>query len=140
MAFEFAYSKTGDGVLAAKNFELASGYTPTKGDVVKFDGSQKLVKAVAADTTVLGVLESAVFEGVGVAVKTGQIKYSSEAIYRVKYDGTTPVVGTAYALKTLASGDQVIDGANAGAGKIYRVIGVDTANTLAYVGITSTTY
>jgi hypothetical protein len=139
MAFEFAYSKTGDGVLAAKNFDLAAGYTPVKGDVVKLV-SQKLEKAVAADATVLGVLESTVFEGVGVAAKTGQVKYSSEAIYRVKYDGATPVVGTAYALKTLASGDQVIDGANAGAGKIYRVIGVDTANTLAYVGITSTTY
>jgi signal peptidase I len=136
MAFEFAYAKTGDGVLPAKNFELAAGYTPVKGDVVKFDASQKLVKAVAADTSVLGVLESAVFEGVGVAVKTGQVKYSNEAVYRTPYTGTTPVIGTAYPINA----SQVLNGSGTTGGLIYKVIGLDTANSIAYVTITATTF
>lgn len=140
MAFEFAYATSGDGVLPAKNFPLASAYITAgvaKGDVVKFNGSQQLIKAVAADTEVLGVLESAVFEGVGVAVKTGQVKYSGEAVYRTPYTGGTPVVGSAYPINA----SQVLNAATAGgAGAIYKVIGVDTANSIAYVKITATTF
>lgn len=134
MAFEFAYAKSGDGVLPAKNFKLNSTYAATaaKGDVVKLNSSQELVKAVAADTEVLGVLESTVFEGVGVTVKTGQVKYSGEAVYRAPYSGS-PVVGGAYAITNA----QVV---NAAASGIYKVIGLDTANSIAYVTISATTF
>jgi hypothetical protein len=139
MAFEFSYATSGDGVVPAKNFKLASAYIAAgvqKGDVVKLNASQELVKAVAADTEVLGVLESAVFEGVGVAVKTGQVKYSQEAIYKTPYTGATPVVGTAYAILA----DQTIDGANAGAGKIYKVVAVDAVKSVVEVQITGGTF
>lgn len=139
MAFEFAYTTTGDGVLPAKNFPLASTYVTAgvaKGDVVKLNGSQQLIKAVAADTEVLGVLESAVFEGIGVPVTTGQVKYSGEAVYRTPYTGTTPVIGTAYPINA----SQVLNGSGTGAGSIYKVIGLDTANSIAYVKITATTF
>lgn len=140
MAFEYAYGTSGDGVIAAKNFELDSTYASSakKGDVVKFNASQKLVKAGAADAEVLGVLESTVFEGQGVTPTIGQVKYSQEAVYRTPYSGTAPVVGTSYSITPA----QLIDGANAGAGKIYKVIGLGKVGTtdVAYVQIQGGTF
>lgn len=137
MAFEFSYATSGDGVLPAKNFKLASSYTnPKKGDVVKLNPSQELVKAGVTDSEVLGVLESTVFEGQGVPVTTGQVKYSQEAVYKTPYTGANPVVGTSYAILA----DQTIDGANAGTGKIYKVIAVDTVAKTVEVQITGGTF
>jgi hypothetical protein len=136
MAFEYAYSTNGSDVLPAKNFPLNSTYaaTATKGDVVKLNASQELVKAVAADTEVLGVLESTVFEGLGVAPKLGQVKLSEEAIYRTPFTGTTPVVGGSYPINA----SQILNGSGTGAGSIYKVIDVKGSN--AYVQITATTF
>lgn len=125
MSFEFSYATNGEGVLPAKNFPLASSYAATakKGDVVKFNASQQLEKAGAADSAVVGVLESVVFEGQGVTPKLGQVKYSQDAVFRTEYNGAAvPVVGTAYSL--LNATTQEIDQANAGTGKIYRVVEV----------------
>ena len=134
MAFEYAYSTNGSDVLPAKNFKLNSTYaaTATKGDVVKFNASQELVKAGSADTEVLGVLESTVFEGIGVAPKLGQVKLSEEAIYRTPFTGGTPVVGTVYPINA----SQVLNAG--GTGGIFKVIDVKGSN--AYVQITATTF
>ena len=136
MAFEYAYSTNGSDVLPAKNFKLNGTYATTakKGDVVKLDASQELVKAVAADTEVLGVLESTVFEGLGKTPAFGQVKLSEEAIYRTPFTGTTPVVGTAYPINA----SQVLNGSGTGTGSIYKVI--DIKGSVAYVQITATTF
>lgn len=132
MAFEYAYATNGSDVFPAKNFKLASAYTnPQKGDVVKLNASQELVKAVAADTSVLGVLESTVFEGLGKAPVFGQVKLSKQIVYKTPFTGGTPAVGTGYAINA----SQVL---NVGATGIYEVIDVKGSN--AYVQITATTF
>jgi hypothetical protein len=131
MAFEYAYATNGSDVFPSKNFKLASAYTnPTKGDVVKLNNSQELVKAGAADAEVLGVLESTVFEGLGVAPKIGQVKLSNEAVYRTPFTGTI-AVGGKYAINA----NQVLNGAAEG---IYKV--VDIKGSVAYVQISVTTF
>lgn len=128
MSFEFSYATSGDGVVPAKNFPLATAYAATakKGDVVRLNASQELEKAGASNSEVLGVLESVVFEGQGVTPKLGQVKYSQDAVFRTEYSGTVaPTVGVSYAL--LNNTTQEIDQANVGTGKIYKVVEVISA-------------
>jgi hypothetical protein len=136
MAFEYAYATNGSDVFPSKNFSLADAYASVakKGDVVKLNASQKLEKAGAADTEVLGVLEATVFEGLGKTPVFGQVKLSGEAVYKTPFTGTTPVVGTAYPINA----SQVLNGSGTGAGSIYKVIDIKGSN--AYVQITATTF
>lgn len=100
MAFRYRRNFAGDAVLPIKDYVLDPAYAPNAkaGDVVKLV-DDKIVKATASDTQVLGVLEGAEFEGLGRTPVIGKVCPSPFAVYEADYVGTGPLtVGAEYGI------------------------------------------
>jgi len=133
MAFHYRKSIDGDAVIPAKPYPLDSAYAATAkiGDVVKLDGSGKVVKAGSGDTAVLGVIQGLSFEGLGNPPKTAHVCISPNAVYEAdKVGGGALTVGTAYGIDD----DSNLDTADT-ATAIAKI--VEVVNDKPYVVITA---
>lgn len=153
MAFTFAYNLTDESVVI-KDFPTATGVTPARGDIVVLNASGQIAAAGNNPTAVLGVYEGGSFMGISqggsyaaAAANSndetnqtnplGKIRVADPtSVYRVPYVGSAPTVGTKYGNTSGAApagSGAHIDTANTATGAIYQVVGVDTANTNAFV-------
>lgn len=145
----YAYSLS-DEIVEVKDFALASGFTPSKGDVVTLDGTGAVAAPAANATTVLGVFEGRNFQGI---TKNGpyaattvtqnsqkgdlaKVRVAGNAVYRVplKAGATAPIVGTAYGLSAYTA--PTLDTSLTGAGAIYKVVDYDANTGNVFVVIT----
>ena len=147
--FTFAYNLNGDSAITIKDFPVAAGYTPAKGDLVYLNGSGQITSAAINTATALGVVSDKNFTGLiasgqpyaaatdsgtinNGAVK-GKVYMDASAVYRVPATGGTPVVGTQYAV-AISSGDYKLDVANtAGSTKFATCVDYDASTGNAFV-------
>lgn len=120
----FFYRKGIDESLAsAKEFTLNTTYAATAkpGDVVMLS-SGEVVLATTGATSVLGVVQGFIFEGVGVTPKTVLVNIDPESIYEAEYVGAGALtVGTGYGI----DGNSKLDTADTSVvvAKIVEVVG-----------------
>lgn len=111
MAFLYRRNLSGnDSIIPAKLYELDETYAATakRGDLVKLNASGKVVKAVAGDTAVLGVLETIEIKKESETKTYGSVRSGSGAIYEVPASAGGAKVGLAYGI----TADQAVDVAN----------------------------
>jgi hypothetical protein len=169
MAFSFAYSLDGSGVSSIQDFALqtttlykASAGTNDykRGDLVALDATGKLVRANAASTKAIGILEGQEFLGLVAQGQpyaaarssfndsaqdttkypngVGKVRVESDSVYRVPISGTAAsvIVGAAYNIILDAAGDQKLNQALQTV-PLVKVVDVDVANAIAYVTMNS---
>jgi hypothetical protein len=156
MAFVYAYSLSDEEVVI-KDFPLAAGQTPARGDLVILNGSGQVTASGNNPTTVLGCFESQNFQGLvasgqpfaattvtqnSQSTTTAKVRVSPTAVYRVplKTAAAAPTIGTKYgcASGTAPSGaNAVIDTANTATGAIYQVVDYDSVAKNCFVIITA---
>jgi hypothetical protein len=150
MAFQYAKSTSGDGVLPVKDRAINATYAGTYklGDVVKLS-SGEVVASAAGDTVVLGVLEGTNFEGLENARKVAKVRESQEAIYKAPY-GTiaagvltkvTPaasIIGLSKAVGYATVEGYVVNSDTAATGKTLKIVDIDVANKEVYVKFIAT--
>lgn len=165
MALVFAYGLDGDspgslkdftpaqaGDTDATNTSAAAGvYAAHKGDIVAFNDQNRVAGAVVAATSVIGVCEGGNFLGLATggtyaatSAMTGtnsqksaiaKVRTAYNAVYRINYTGTDPVIGSSHPFK-IVSGDYQLDTADTvGSTKLLKVVDVDTVNKNAFVTI-----
>lgn len=110
MAFLYRRNMNGDSIIPAKRYKLNATYATTakRGDLVKLDASQELVKAVAGDTAVLGVLETIEIKMESEVDRYGEVRIAAGAIYEVPVSAAGAKPGTAYGITAA----QAVDVAN----------------------------
>lgn len=133
MAFEFRRALRNDNTIPAKDYPLDPTYAQTakKGDLVRLNGSGKLVKATSADSNVLGVLVGFDFEGIGNPFEIGKVIIDPEAVYEATFVGNGAIaVGNAYGID---------DNSNLDTNDTTTVIAkiVEVVNGKPYVAITA---
>jgi hypothetical protein len=169
MAFSFAYSLDGSGISSIQDFALntvalyqsgsgTNGYK--KGDLVALDATGKVIRANAASTKAIGVVEG--FEFLGL-VASGQpyaatrasfndssqdttkypngvvkVRVETDTVYRLPISGTASsvIVGAAYNIILDAAGDQKLNQALQTV-PLVKVVDVDVPNAIAYVTMSS---
>lgn len=116
---EYRGSLTGESVLPAKDYAVATGQGLKKGDLVTLNASGELVKATSSSTNLLGVSE-------GKAIQTEyeesvnklfhKVRPSNQQIIELEVTGGTPVIGQAYGI----TNDHKLD--VGGTGSLVKVI------------------
>lgn len=149
--FTFAYNLNGDSSVVIKDYPVATGYTPKKGDLVYLNGSGQITNAAINTATLLGVLSDTNFVGlvasgqpyaaatVSGTINNGAVKgkvyLDASLVYRatVKTGSGTPVAGTQYAV-AIVSNDYQLDVANtAGSTKFATCVDYDPTTGNAFV-------
>lgn len=149
MAFTYAYNLNGVSPVVIKDFAIAAGYTPKRGDLVYLDGTGKLNATAVNTASALGVISDSSFVGIiasgqpyaastitGVAggdgTKKGKVMLDASAVYRV-VASAAPTIGTQYAVKLVGS-DYQLDVANtAGSTKFATCVDYDSTTGNAFV-------
>jgi hypothetical protein len=169
MALQFAYSLDGSGISSIQDFALDTNATyktgsgtndPKKGDLVALNAGGKLIRANAASTKAIGVLEG--FEFLGLVAQgqpyaaaraswndsaqdttkypngVGKVRVEGDTVYRVPISGTASsvIVGGAYNIILDAAGDQKLNQALQTV-PLLKVVDVDVANAIAFVTMSS---
>lgn len=99
-----------DGIIPAAPFKLDATYaaTATRDDLVKLNASGDVVKAVAGDTAILGVLETVEIKKDSETDTYGAVRTSKSAVYEVPASAAGAKIGTAYGITAA----QAVDVAN----------------------------
>lgn len=99
-----------DATPVAKPYKLNATYAATaqRFDLVKLDANGEVVKAAAADTSVLGVLQTVLIKIQGETDTYGEVMTTPGAVFEVPASAAGAKVGTAYGINA----SQNIDVAN----------------------------
>jgi hypothetical protein len=94
MGFYYRKPISGDAVIPAKDYTIASGVTVVPGDLVRLDSSGDIVQATSVSTNILGVAEGTDFVN-----GKAKVRISSDAVYQADVAGTgTLTIGVAYGI------------------------------------------
>lgn len=156
MSFVFAYNLNGDSSVNIKDYPIASGYTPKRGDLVYLDGTGALNACAVNTATALGVVSDTNFTGLiasgqpyaastvtgvvgGNGAKKGKVYLDASIVYRVpvKSGSGTPIAGTKYAV-AVVSNDYQLDVANTAGSTLFGTcVDYDSATGNAFVVLDS---